>query len=98
MAGKEKDPLKADQDGALRECLAGEERIVERVDEQGVRWRKVYFGGGAHFRNWLEQFKELGEVRVEEVDSKGFRCFEEAGEKLYRVWLKMDGGGLDDLY
>lgn len=40
----------------------------------------------------------MGEVRVEEVDSKGFRCFQEAGEKLYRVWLRLDEGGLDDLY
>jgi len=25
---------------------------------------------------------------VEEVDSKGFKCFEEGGEKLYRIWMK----------
>jgi hypothetical protein len=60
----------------------------ERVDEKGNRWRKVYFGGGAHFRNWLEQCRELGEVEVEEVDSKGFKCFEEGGQKLYRIWMK----------
>ncbi|MGM0665643.1 MAG: hypothetical protein ACQET7_15890 [Thermodesulfobacteriota bacterium] len=32
------------------------------------------------------------------MDSKGFRCLGEAGEKLYRVWLKLDEGGLDDLF
>ena len=71
-----------------RERLAREELVRERVDEKGNRWRKVYFGGGAHFRNWLEQCRELGEVEVEEVDSKGFKCFEEGGEKLYRIWMK----------
>jgi hypothetical protein len=55
-------------------------------------------GGGQHCRNWLEQFKQLGEVQVEEVDSKGFKCFEEGGEKLCRVWLKMDQTSLDDLF
>jgi|GEM_PF-3306093 len=53
--------------------------------------------GGAHFRNWLEQFKQLGEVQVKEVDSIGFRCFEEAGEKLCRIWLKMNQSNWDDL-
>ena len=71
-----------------RERLAQEELIRERIDEKGNRWRKVYFGGGAHFRNWLEQCRELGEVEVEEVDSTGFKCFEESGEKLYRIWMK----------
>lgn len=88
--------MKADHDKTIRERLTEEDRVVERVDEQGNRWKKVYVGGGEHFRNWLEQFKELGEVQVEEIDSKGFRCFEEAGEPLYRVWLKMDGRRLDD--
>lgn len=80
------------QDNTPRECFAREEGVFERVDEHGGLWRKVYVGGGAHFRNWLEQFKELGEVQVEEVEPEGLRCFEEAGEKLYRVWVKMDEG------
>jgi hypothetical protein len=71
-----------------QERLAQEELVRERIDEKGNRWRKVYFGGGAHFRNWLEQCRELGEVEVEEIDSTGFKCFEEAGEKLYRIWMK----------
>jgi nitrogen fixation NifU-like protein len=82
----------------VRERMAEEERIQERVDERGIRWKKVYFGGGAHFRNWLEQCKELGEVTVEEVDSTGFKCFEEGREKLYRIWLKQDSTKEDDLF
>ena len=70
--------------------LAQEEKVKEKVDASGNKWRKVYFGGGAHFQNWLEQCRELGEVEVEEVDSKGFKCFEEAGEKMYRIWMKQE--------
>jgi hypothetical protein len=73
-----------------RERLAQEELVKEKTDAQGNKWRKVYFGGGAHFRNWLEQCRELGEVEVEEVDSRGFKCYEEAGEKLYRIWMKAE--------
>jgi hypothetical protein len=76
-----------------RERLAREELVRERVDASGQRWRKVYFGGGAHFQNWLEQCRELGEVEVEEVDSKGFKCFEESGERLYRIWMKAEPPG-----
>ena len=71
-----------------QERLAQEELVHEKVDASGNKWRKVYFGGGAHFQNWLEQCRELGEVEVEEVDSKGFKCFEESGEKMYRIWMK----------
>ncbi len=71
-------------------CLIHEDRIQERTDEVGNTWRKVYFGGGAHFENWLEQCKELGEVVVEEVDPAGYPCFEEGRETLYRIWMKMD--------
>jgi hypothetical protein len=63
--------------------------VKERTDEKGSKWRKVYFGGGAPFRNWLEQCKELGEVQVEEVDPTGFKCYEEGGEKLFRIWVKV---------
>jgi hypothetical protein len=61
------------------------------VDEGGTRWTKVYFGGGAHFKNWLSQCIELeGEenVETEEIDSAGFKCYEESGEKMYRIWVK----------
>jgi hypothetical protein len=49
--------------------------VRERVDEKSSTWRKVYFSGGAHFRNWLNQFQELwGEDDVE-VD-------------VYRIWVR----------
>ena len=54
------------------------------MDEGLLRWR-------AHFRNWLNQFLELrgeDDVQVEEVNSRGFQCYEESGEKLYRIWVK----------
>ena len=75
----------------IRQRIAEEEEVRQRVDEDGTRWTKVYFGGGAHFRNWLSQFIELkGEedVKVEEVDSRGFQCYEESGEKMYRIWVR----------
>ena len=79
------------QDNPIQQRMTEEETIREKVDDNGNRWLKVYFGGGAHFRNWLSQFVELkGEenVRVEEVDSTGFQCYEESGEKMYRIWVK----------
>jgi len=80
-----------EQGKTVRQRMAEEETIREKVDEDGNRWAKVYFGGGAHFRNWLSQFVELkGEenVKVEEADSRGFQCYEESGEKMYRIWVK----------
>ena len=70
-----------------------EEAVQERIDDQGCRWRKVYFGGGSHMQNWLEQIKEIHgdeNVVVEEADSTGFRCYEEGGEKMYRIWARHD--------
>jgi hypothetical protein len=81
----------ADHDNPIKQRMAEEEAIREKIDEDGTRWIKVYFGGGAHFRNWLSQFIEVkGEenVRIEETDSRGFQCYEESGEKMYRVWVK----------
>jgi len=83
---------------SIQERMAEEDLVKERIDEQGNRWTKVYFGGGTHFQNWLEQCKELGEVRVEEVDSTGYKCFEEGGEKLCRIWMKMDETKEDDFF
>ena len=80
-----------DQENPLQQRMAEEETIREKVDEDGTRWTKVYFGGGAHLKNWLSQFIELkGEenVKMEEADSTGFQCYEESGEKMYRVWVK----------
>ena len=83
---------------SIRERMAAEERIRERIDERGNKWVKAYFGGGEHFKNWLEQCKELGEVMVEEVDPTGFKCFGEGGGKLYRIWVKIDPKKEDDLF
>ena len=80
-----------DQENTVRRRMAEEERVREKVDDEGKKWKKVYFGGGAHFRSWLNQFLELwGEdnVEVEEMDSRGFQCYEESGEKMYRIWIK----------
>jgi hypothetical protein len=78
------------QSKTIHELMAEEDHVQEKIDSQGRTWKKAYFGGGEHFKNWLAQCKELGEVMVEEVDSTGYRCFEESGEKLYRIWLRMD--------
>ena len=85
------------QSKTIQERMAKEEQIQEKIDEKGRRWKKAYFGGGEHFKNWLAQCKELGEVMVEEIDSTGYKCFEEGGEKLYRIWLRIDEETNDDL-
>jgi len=82
---------------SIQERIAEEDLVKERIDEEGNKWEKVYFGGGQHFKNWLEQCEELGEVIVEEVDSTGYKCFEDGGEKLYRIWMKMNEIKEDDL-
>ena len=91
-------PEENDHHKAIRQRMTQEELVKERVDEDGNKWRKVYFGGGEHFKNWLVQCKELGEVMVEEVDATGYKCFELAGEKLYRIWLKIDETNEEDLF
>lgn len=78
------------QSKTIQDLMAEEDHVQEKTDDQGRTWKKAYFGGGEHFKNWLVQCKELGEVMVEEVDSTGYKCFEERGEKLYRIWLRMD--------
>ena len=75
----------------VQETIIREELVRERIDEEGNKWKKVYFGGGAHFQNWLDQYLELSgkdNVKVEEMDSAGFQCFEQGGEKVYRIWVK----------
>ena len=80
-----------DQENPIWQRVAENEKVRQRVDEDGTQWTKVSFGGGAHFRNWLSQSVELkGEenVKIEEGDSRGFQCYEEGGEKMYRIWVK----------
>jgi hypothetical protein len=72
-------------------ALHAEENIREKIDENGVIWSKVYFGSGAHYKNWLQQVYELfGEdhVAVEPVDFTGLACFTESEDKAYRIWVK----------
>lgn len=80
-----------DQEQRERAWLDGEEHIRERMDEDGTRWRKVYFGGGAHLENWLSQCMEIsGEanVKLEQVESVPLACFDQGGEGLYRIWVR----------
>ena len=86
------------QSKTVQEIMAEQDLVQERTDKEGNRWRKVYFGGGEHFEHWLAQCRELGEVMVEEVDSTGYKCFEEGGEKLYRIWMKTDIIKEDNLF
>lgn len=83
-----------DEEQRDREILDREDQVRERIDENGNRWLKVYFGGGAHFRNWLDQTQELRgkeNVDVEELESVGLQCFEQGGEKMYRIWVRESG-------
>jgi len=79
------------QENIARRRMAEEEDVRRRVDKEGAKWIKVYFGGGAHYRNWLDQAIELNgkqNVKVEEIDSIGLHCYEESGEKMYRIWVR----------
>ena len=76
----------------IEERIKQEEQVREKIDEKGNKWQKLYFGWGAHFKNWLDQYKEIyGEenIEIEEVKSNGFKCFEEGGEKIYRIWARI---------
>jgi hypothetical protein len=76
------------------EALQGEESIREKTDSRGIVWSKVYFGSGAHYKNWLAQVLEVyGEenVEVEPVDFTGLKCFEESEDTAYRIWVKRQG-------
>jgi hypothetical protein len=80
-----------DQENLVRQRMAEEEEVRRGPDKEGNKWIKVYFGSGAHFRNWLEQVIELKgkqNVKVEEADSRGFQCYEESGERIYCIWVK----------
>jgi hypothetical protein len=75
----------------ISEVMDQEELVLEKLDEHGNRWVKKYVGGGAHFVNWLEQYREIygiEDVEIEEIDSRGFRCFEISKEKMFRIWVK----------
>jgi len=76
---------------SVADTLRQEENVREKKDGRGNQWSKVYFGSGAHFKNWLDQVLEIfGEenVEIEAVDSTGLKCFEESGDKAYRIWVR----------
>jgi len=79
------------QNEKIEDLFAREDSVRERIDDKGEKWAKKYFGGGAHFLNWLEQYREVyGEenVEIEEIDSREFCCFNKGNEKMYRIWVK----------
>jgi hypothetical protein len=72
-------------------AMAEEERIQRKTDAAGRRWKKMYFGGGNHFRNWRQQYLEVygrDNVLIEEADARGLPCYTEGGEKAYRIWVR----------
>lgn len=76
---------------AVAKKLQGEGQIRRKTDQDGTRWFKVYFGGGAHYRNWLAQAEEIfgpENIQIEEVQFPDLKCFTEAAEKTYRIWVK----------
>ena len=80
-----------DEQDRDQQAIAEEERVTERIDSAGAVWRKVYFGGGQHLANWLDQTIELcgrENVEVEEADASGLQCYARSGEKMYRIWVK----------
>jgi hypothetical protein len=68
-----------------------EEAVTERFDGAGVRWVKVYVGGGLHFANWLAQYKEVygdTNLEAEEIATPESSCYAQGKEKLFRIWVK----------
>ena len=92
----EKIRLQADYAETERLWMAEEEKVRQRIGPDGKRWRKAYFGGGEHYRNWLAQYIEVcGEenIQVEEIEACGLQCYKETGEKMYRIWVREKGAG-----
>jgi hypothetical protein len=55
-------------------------------------WSEVGISGGAHLERMVEMYQELGfEVRLEQItpeDQECAKCYEEAGETPYRVYVR----------
>lgn len=82
------DPERCDDCGECSKGLDEEASVVERTDEDGSKWRKVYFGSGDHFRNWLAQVIEVHgrqNVRVEDAETR-LPCF--GDERPKRIWVR----------
>ncbi len=81
------------EENTCENAIEQEEQIRERMDANGIRWRKIYVGGGAHAKNWIQQSKEIyGEenLQIEEVESPGPKCYEESSEKQLRIWVRIN--------
>ncbi len=73
------------------EIMNGEDAVREKTDQHGNKWKKVYTGGGSHFTNCFDQYKEIyGEenIMVEECDTAVGKCYTESNEKMKRIWVK----------
>lgn len=79
--------------GEVADKLQAEGEIRHKTDANGHRWFKVYFGSGAHYRNWLEQAEEVfgrDNIQTEEVPFPGLKCFAEDEETAFRIWVRED--------
>ena len=77
----------------ISERIQEERLVTEKIDDKGVKWKKVYFGFGKHFQNWLDQMIEIfGEenIEIEKINTKGFKCIEDEMKEIYRIWVKED--------
>ncbi len=75
----------------VNELMKKERAVSEKIDKEGNRWKKVYFGGGSHFTNWLNQYLEIygdENIEVEEPETSVCECYKEGGEKMKRIWVK----------
>ena len=78
-------------DNLIQKRMVEEETIQQKIDKDGRKWTEVYFGGRLHYKNRLSQYIELKgieNVETEIIDSAEFRCYEQSGEKMYRIWVK----------
>jgi hypothetical protein len=81
----------ADYADIVRRWMAEEESIQQKTDSDGKKWHKAYFGSGAHYLGWLEQFQEVygrDRIMVEEADASVLQCYHDSGEKMYRIWVR----------
>jgi hypothetical protein len=65
------------------------------MNEEMVKtsWREVAIDGETHLKRMVKMYEELGfEVRLEEVKPQEAeqctKCFQESGEKIYRVYTR----------
>ena len=84
--------LNCSQEGAgdCETVLREEERVLKKDNPDGTTWRKIYFGNGAHYKNWLDQCIEIyGEenVQVESIDHSSLPCFR-SNSIVFRIWVR----------